>query len=82
MSTDRDAVTSTLLDGLHAAHHKPDSITMLELAEHLADVLAPLLAQARAEGARDALNAAADEFPEWWIADLLRERAAQHEEQP
>lgn len=34
---DDPALTSVVLDAMHAAHHKPGSITMLELAEFIAD---------------------------------------------
>lgn len=45
--------------------------------------VAHIKAEARAEGARDALNAAADDIDRlgFFIGPWLRERAAQHEEQ-
>jgi hypothetical protein len=75
--TDVSAWESITLDALHAAHHRPGSITMLDLARSLAEVVAPIVAERlrEVESKRDFFKAEADEWKQQADINLYRKRA-------
>ena len=79
-----DALTDAEREALRTAVR----VDLHDTGEPLFAVVEQIARRARAEGARDALNAAADKAEQIvgamepnWIAVWLREQAAKHEEQ-